>query len=63
MADVEQNAGLSHHQDMSPPTNGMSGLAIDAAAASNPTLKSVTDQMHEDIVRQVGNLPMMKSFD
>jgi len=63
MADVEQNSVSAPHQDMSPPTNGMSELAIHAEAVSKPTVKSVTDQMHEDIIRQVGSLRMMWCLD
>jgi len=61
IADAGQKTVRSPHQDIPTPTNGMSELAIDAGTTNKPTLKSVTDQMHEDIIRQVGTLCISKA--
>jgi len=58
IAGVGQKPVSKPHQDISNPTNAMSELAIDAGTTNKPTLKSVTDQMHEDIVRQVSTPSM-----
>jgi len=60
MADVPQKSVPSPHQDVYPPTDDMSELAIESETTNKPTFKSVTDQMHEDIVRQVGLLSILK---
>jgi len=61
MADVQQKSVPGPHQDVYPPTDDMSELAINSEVANKPTLKSVTDQMHEDIVRQVRTLSTRKT--